>query len=144
MILIFQTGIPFTPSLASPVANTGTGSRPNRVGDASLPNPNLTQWFNTALDTAGAPWTTPALYTFGNAGRGILRSPGRTNVDFSIFKEFPITERIKLQWRSEFFNIFNHPQFDLPNTNVGTAVAGTISGTVGTPRDIQFGLRVVF
>jgi len=144
LILIFQTGIPFTPSLASPVANTGTGSRPNRVGDASLPNPNLTQWFNTALDTPSAPWTTPALYTFGNAGRGILRSPGRTNFDFSIFKEFPITERIKLQWRSEFFNIFNHPQFDLPNTNVGTAVAGTISGTVGTPRDIQFGLRVVF
>ncbi len=114
------------------------------MGDASLPNPNLTQWFNTALDTPSAPWTTPALYTFGNAGRGILRSPGRTNFDFSIFKEFPITERIKLQWRSEFFNIFNHPQFDLPNTNVGTAVAGTISGTVGTPRDIQFGLRVVF
>ncbi|MBI1790744.1 MAG: TonB-dependent receptor [Acidobacteria bacterium] len=144
LILIFQTGLPFTPSLASPVANTGTGSRPNRVGDASLPNPALSRWFNTALDTAGAPWATPALYTFGNSGRGVLRAPGRTNIDFSVFKEFPITERIKLQWRSEFFNLFNHPQFDLPNTSIGAAVAGTISGTVGTPRDIQFGLRVVF
>ena len=61
-----------------------------------------------------------------------------------MFKEFPVNERIKLQLRSEFFNLFNHPQFDLPNTNIGAAVAGTISGTVGTPRDIQFGLRVVF
>ncbi len=144
LILIFQTGLPFTPSLASPVANTGTGSRPNRVGDAGVDNPTLTRWFNTALDTSGAPWATPALYTFGNSGRGVLRAPGRTNVDFSVFKEFPVTERIRLQFRSEFFNIFNHPQFDLPNTNIGTDVAGTISGTVGTPRDIQFGLRIVF
>ncbi len=144
LILIFQTGLPFTPSLASPVANTGTGSRPNRVGNAGVNNPTLTRWFNTALDTSGAPWATPALYTFGNSGRGVLRAPGRTNVDFSVFKEFPVTERIRLQFRSEFFNIFNHPQFDLPNTNIGTDVAGTISGTVGTPRDIQFGLRIVF
>ena len=124
--------------------NTGTGSRPNITGNASLSNPTLSKWFNTALDTAGAPWGTPALYTFGNAGRGILRAPGRTNFDFSVFKEFTATERLRVQFRSEFFNVFNHPQFDLPNANIGSAVAGTISGTVGTPRDIQFGLRLVF
>ncbi len=144
LILIYQTSLPFTPSLASPVSNTGTGSRPNQVGDPGVSNPTLSRWFNTALDTAGAPWTTPALYTFGNASRGILRAPGRTNIDFSVFKEFPATERVKIQFRSEFFNILNHPQFDLPNTNLGTATAGTISGTVGTPRDIQFGVRIVF
>jgi hypothetical protein len=143
-ILIFQTGLPFTPSLASPVANTGTGSRPNRTGDPSLPNPTLNRWFNTALDVPGAPWATPALYTFGNAGRGILRGPGRTNVDFSVFKEFAVRERFRVQFRSEFFNVFNHPQFDLPNASIGSAVSGTISGTVGTSRDIQFGLRLVF
>jgi hypothetical protein len=144
LIIILQTGLPFTPALASPVANTGTGSRPNRVGDASLASPALSRWFNTALDTAGAPWTTPALFTFGNSGRGVLRGPGRTNVDFSVFKEFPIRERMKLQWRVEFFNLPNHPQFDLPNASLGNPVAGTIAGTVGTPRDIQFGLRLVF
>ncbi|HYZ83095.1 MAG TPA: TonB-dependent receptor [Bryobacteraceae bacterium] len=144
LIMILQTGLPFTPSLASPVANTGTGSRPNLVGDPTLDHPTLTRWFNTALDTPGAPWTTPALYTFGNSGRGVLRAPGRTNFDISLFKQFPITERIRLQFRAEFFNAFNHPQFDLPNASIGTAVAGTISGTVGTPRDIQFGLRLVF
>ena len=55
-----------------------------------------------------------------------------------------ITDRVKLQLRTEFFNLPNHPQFDLPNASLGTAVAGTISGTVGTPRDIQFGLRLAF
>jgi hypothetical protein len=144
LILIFQTGLPFTPSLASPVANTGTGSRPNAVGDPSLSDPTLSHWFNTALDTSGAPWTTPALYTFGNSGRGVLRGPGRTHVDFSVFKEFAIMERVRLQFRSELFNVFNHPQFDLPNATIGSAVSGTISGTVGTSRDIQFGLRMVF
>ena len=144
MILIFQTGIPFTPSLASPVANTGTGSRPDRLGDATISNPGPARWFNTALGTSGAPWGTPALYTFGNAGRGFLRGPGRTNIDVSLFKEFSVTERVRVQFRAEFFNLPNHPQFDLPNAGIGTSVAGTISGTVGTPRDIQFGLRVVF
>ena len=144
MILILQTGLPFTPSLASPVANTGTGSRPDRLGDATLPDPDPARWFNTALGTPGAPWGTPAIYTFGNAGRGFLYGPGRTNIDVSLFKEFDITERVRLQFRAEFFNLPNHPQFDLPNASIGTSVAGTISGTVGTPRDIQFGLRAVF
>jgi hypothetical protein len=144
MILILQTGLPFTPSLASSVANTGTGSRPDRLGDATLPNPDPARWFNTALNTAGAPWGTPAIYTYGNAGRGILRGPGRTNVDVSLFKQFSITERVRLQFRAEFFNLPNHPQFDLPNASIGNPVSGTISATVGTPRDIQFGLRVVF
>ena len=144
LILIYQTGLPFTPALASPVSNTGSGSRPSVAGDSSLSDPTLSRWFNTALDTPGAPWVTPALYTFGNAGRGILRGPRRTNADFSVFKEFAVRERFRVQFRSEFFNVFNHPQFDLPNASIGTAVAGTISGTVGTPRDIQFGLRVVF
>ena len=65
-------------------------------------------------------------------------------VDFSVFKEFPITERFRLQLRSEFFNLLNHPQFDLPGQNIGSPSAGVISGTVGTPRDIQFSLRLLF
>src|SRR5262249_9291767 len=63
-ILIAQGGLPFSPVLANSVANTGTSSRPNVVGDFSLPNPGINQWFNTALNTPGAPWATPAQYTF--------------------------------------------------------------------------------
>src|SRR5262249_13292011 len=142
LILTKQTAMPFAPVLANSVANTGTSSRPNLLADWHIDNPTITHWFNTALNTAGAPWATPAQYTFGNAGRGILRGPGRTNVDFSVFKQFSITERLRLQFRGEFFNLFNHPQFDLPNPTIGSPSAGVISATVGTPRDVQFSLRM--
>jgi len=144
MILSKQTGLPFTPTLANSVANTGTTSRPNLAGDWHIAEPTLTRWFNTDLNKAGAPWATPAQFNFGNAGRGILRGPGRTNLDFSVLKQFAITERFRLQFRGEFFNLFNHPQFDLPGASLGSPSAGTIISTVGTPRDIQGSLRLSF
>jgi len=143
-ILSKQTGLPFAPVLANSVANTGSSSRPNLLADWHIDNPTITHWFNTALNSPGAPWGTPTLYTFGNAGRGILRGPGRTNLDTSVFKEFPVTEKYRLQFRGEFFNLLNHPQFDLPGQSIGSPSAGVISGTVGTPRDIQFSLRLYF
>jgi len=144
MILTKQTGLPFAPVLANSVANTGTSSRPNLIGDWNIPDPTITHWFNTALNTPGAPWATPAQFTYGNAGRGILRGPGRTNVDFSVFKQFAVTERFHVQFRGEFFNALNHPQFDLPGQSIGSPSAGVITATVGTPRDIQFSLRLLF
>jgi hypothetical protein len=65
-------------------------------------------------------------------------------VDFSGFKQFAITERFRLQLRGEFFNILNHPQFDLPGQTIGSPSTGVISATVGTPRDIQLCLRLQF
>jgi hypothetical protein len=144
MIFTKQTGLPFAPVLANSVANTGASSRPNLLGDWHIPDPTITHWFNTALNTPGAPWATPAQFTYGNAGRGILRGPGRTNVDFSVFKQFAATERFHVQFRGEFFNILNHPQFDLPGQTIGNPAAGVITATVGTPRDIQFSLRLLF
>jgi hypothetical protein len=144
MILSAQSGLPFAPVLANSVANTGTSSRPNLVADWHISNPTITHWFNTALNAAGAPWVTPAQFTYGNAGRGILRGPRRTDVDFSVFKQFAVTERFRLQFRGEFFNVLNHPQFDLPGQTIGSPSAGVISATVGTPRDIQFSLRLLF
>jgi hypothetical protein len=134
----FQTGLPFTPTLNSPTVNTGTGSRPNRIGEGTVSNPTVDKWFDPAA------FTTPAQFTFGNSGRNILYGPGRVNFDFSVFKEFPVTERLKLQFRTEFFNLFNTPQFDLPIAAIGAGNAGTITAIVGTPRQIQFGLKLVF
>lgn len=142
-ILTWQTGLPFTPVLATAVSNAG-GSRPDRLGSGELSNPTINHWFDTSFNTPGAAWATPKQYTYGNAGRNILRGPHRTNLDFSIFKQIRLTERFSVQFRSEFFNIFNHPQFDLPNATIGNAAAGVISSTVGTPRDIQFSLRLMF
>jgi hypothetical protein len=142
-ILTIQSGLPFTPTLATSVSNAG-GSRPDRLGSGELDNPVITHWFDTSFNVPGAPWATPRQYTYGNGGRNVLRGPSRTNLDFSIFREVPIAERARIQFRGEFFNIFNHPQFDLPNATIGSAAAGVISSTVGSPRDIQLSLRLMF
>jgi hypothetical protein len=102
-----------------------------------LSDPTVDRWFDTSV------FTTPAQFTYGNAGRNILYGPGRVNIDFSMFKEFPVGN-IRLQFRAEAFNLLNHPQFDLPNATIGAGGAGTITSIVGTPRQIQFGLKAVF
>jgi Carboxypeptidase regulatory-like domain len=146
VILTAQTGLPFTPVLANSVANTGSSSRPNIASgvSATLSNSTINNWFNTSFNVPGAVWSTPALYTFGNAGRNILRGPSRFNLDASLFKDVAVGERVHVQFRGELFNIFNHPQFDLPNATIGNAQAGIISSTLGTPRDIQLGIRLAF
>jgi hypothetical protein len=142
-ILTLQSGLPFTPVLATSVSNAGA-SRPDRLTSGLLSNPTLTHWFDTSFNLPGSAWATPAQYTYGNGGRNILRGPSRTNLDCSIFKEERIAERYRIQLRGEFFNVFNHPQFDLPNATIGSAAAGVISSTVGSPRDIQLSLRLMF
>lgn len=134
----FQTGLPFTPTLNAATVNTGTGSRPNRIGEGTLANPTVDRWFDTAA------FATPAQFTYGDSGRNILYGPGRVNFDFSLFKEFRLKEGLALQFRAEAFNLFNTPQFDLPNAAIGAGNAGTITAIVGTPRQIQFGAKVVF
>ena len=89
---------------------------------------------------------------FGNAGRNSLIGPGLLNFDFSLFKTFSISEALKVQFRAEFFNVFNHPNFQSPLDNNyllnqdGTSVggAGTIDSTTTDSREIQFALKVVF
>jgi hypothetical protein len=109
-----------------------------------MDNPDPARWFDTSLNTPGAAWATPRQFTFGNGGRNILPGPGRVNFDFSLFKAFAINERVRLQFRGELFNIFNTPQFDIPNTSVGNPNAGIITNTLGTPRQVQFALRLAF
>lgn len=136
-ILAIQSGLPFSPVLQTSTTNTGTSSRPDVVGPVSYAH-TLSQWFTPAA------FGNPAPYTYGNAGRNILVGPGRWNWDMSLFKDFPIRERIKLQFRAEVFNIFNHPQFGLPNPNIGNVQAGSITTTVGNPRQLQGALRFQF
>jgi hypothetical protein len=137
-ILQSQSGLPFTPQLQTTTVNTGTGSRPNRVGSGVLSNPTINLWFDPTA------FTTPALYVYGNAGRDILFGPGRTNLDASLFKDFRPIERLTAQFRFESFNILNHPQFGQPNATIGNGAVGTITSTVGNPRQMQVALRLVF
>lgn len=136
-ILTIQSGLPFSPVLQTSTTNTGTGSRPNLVGEVSYPR-TLQRWFDPSA------FASPALYTYGNAGRNILFGPGRWNWDMSLFKNFVIREQTRFELRAEAFNVFNHPQFGLPNQNIGNAQVGQITSTVGNPRQLQVGLRFQF
>jgi carboxypeptidase family protein/TonB-dependent receptor-like protein len=90
----------------------------------------------------------PAIATaFGNSGVGILQGPGEVNFDFSVFKHFPLhklKDTADLEFRSEFFNIFNHPLFQDPDTNLTDGTFGQITNTYGNPRIIQLALKLRF
>ncbi len=97
----------------------------------------LAQWFTTSA------FGPPASNSFGNAGRNILIGPGTFNIDFAAHKVFTITERMNLQFRAEFFNFLNHPQFNNPDTGLADSTFGQIT-TARDPRVIQGALKLVF
>ena len=89
-------------------------------------------------------FTDPSANNIGNLGRNAFRGPNFTNVDFSLQKNFTVTENKKFQFRADFFNLLNHPNFDLPVGNLSSAAAGTITGMNGNSRLIQLALRFDF
>jgi hypothetical protein len=138
-IVTLHSGSPFTPYLSTDIANVGTTTRPNRIGEGTLPKSqrNVQHWFNVA------DFTIPANYTFGNSGRDILAGPGTRNVDLKIGKDFSLTNKAQLEFRSEFFNAFNTPAFGLPDGEVDLPQGPTIT-TASVAREIQFGLKLRF
>jgi hypothetical protein len=98
----------------------------------------LNQWFNTACFSA------PSQYSFGSESRTDpnLRYPGVANYDFALFKNTRINERFGLQFRTEFFNIFNRVQFGNPGNTFGSAQFGQVSSQTNNPRLIQFSMRL--
>jgi hypothetical protein len=145
-VLTLQTGRPFTVALLSEIDNSGTGrsilgfganDRPNVNGNPNSGNRTTAQWFNTAA------FVFPAPGTFGNAGRNIVDGPGFQNLNASLLKNTTITERVNLQFRAEVFNLFNHPNFNLPDNFLGSPTFGRIS-SAKDPRHIQFGFKLLF
>jgi len=137
-ILTVSTGLPLNLSVNGNPSNTGSGvDRPNVVGNWQLANPTVQEWFNTAAFVANAP------YTYGDAGRNIIRAPGLVNVDLALHKSFRITERVSAQIRAESFNATNTPALGAPNTVLGNALFGQIT-SAGSARDNQLGVKVVF
>jgi hypothetical protein len=80
----------------------------------------------------------------GNAQFDNVVGPGFVNLDTSLAKYFPIREGMNLQFRGEFFNLLNHPNWGLPGTTFGTATFGRITSTTGDPRTLQFALKLLF
>lgn len=141
-ITTLQTGRPLGLTTATNNTNSlGGGSRPNNNGQsAGLADPTINEWFNTSA------FSQPAAFTFGNTSRTLpnVREPGLTNFDFSAQKNFSIRERLHAQLRGEFFNLFNTPQFGRPGTAFGNPQFGVISSQANTPRQTQFGLKLVW
>lgn len=135
-----RSGTVFTPSINFDNANVGGGvtERPNLVGNPSLSNPSANEWFNVNA------FAFPAPYTYGDLGRDSLRGPAFWNFDFSIFRTFDIVERLHLQLRGEFFNIFNHPDFGNPSATLGNPNFGVITSQANNPRTIQLAGKLTF
>ncbi|MBV9671006.1 MAG: TonB-dependent receptor, partial [Acidobacteriales bacterium] len=157
-IISLYSGQAFTPLLSYDPTNTGSGApRPDLTSNpydfsnaTSAGCPSNAQtiqcWYNPAafaIPTV-APGQTFA-HVFGNAGRGTLRSPAQYNVDASLFKNFIFRERYNLQFRAEVFNLFNTPQFGIPAATVDVVgVAGSITNTINSSRQIQLALKLNF
>lgn len=88
----------------------------------------------------------PASFTLGNASSNVGYGPNQSVVNLSFFKVFALTEKVNLQFRTEIFNLPNHPVFGNPNTLFGNANFGKITTMAGvyTPRQIQFALKLLF
>lgn len=135
-----QTGQPFSVSQSVDNTNTGGAARPDRLRDGNLPSDlrTPTHWFD--LDA----FATPNGFNYGNSGRNILRAPGQHNIDLSVARTFQLGERFRLQYRGEFFNLFNTPQFGLPAASIGAAGVGIIGSVVTPERQIQMALKLQF
>ncbi len=119
----------------------GGGQRPNWNGaQPSLSDPSPDRWFNTAA------FSSPATYAYGNSPRtfGGTRSDGARNVDMTVSKSIQIYEKLRLQFRGEFFNLTNTVRFAPPNQSFGNAQFGQVASQLNQPRIVQFGLKLIF
>jgi hypothetical protein len=138
-IVALQTGTPLTPIYTTNISNTlNNEDRPNVVGNPNNGPKTVAKWFNTAA------YSTPASGTFGNAARGSITAPGSKDVDFAVSRVVSvIPERLKAEFRAELFNSFNHPNFQFPAIDPGSASFGKITGA-NDPREIEFALRLTY
>ncbi len=140
-IISLISGAPFDVLAGGDVANVGGGAqRAEQIGNPYSGigfHQSQNEWINTAA------FATPKQYTFGNESRNNLVAPPYKDVDFNAFKDFPLTRRATLQFRGEFFNLFNHTNYGGPVNNVQSPAFGKILGA-GPAREIQFAAKVLF
>jgi hypothetical protein len=140
-----QTGFPFTVSVFGDTANAGTllGENPIRANYTGQPvfgpgTQTADSWFNPAA------FSTPAAFTFGNAGRNSVYGPGMQTLDLALHRQFNVTEKANFQFRAEFFNALNHTNLGTPNRFVNTPQFGTITESSTPGRQVQFSARLSF
>ncbi len=143
-IVTAQSGQAFTPQLSSDNSNTGnTGGnfgvdRPNVLFNPTLSNPTPQEWFNVSA------FAIPPQYTWGSAGRNILRGPGPATVDLALKRGFALREGITLTAEAESFNLLNRANFNLPDAFADQPLTFGKIFSARDPRQIQFALRLAF
>jgi hypothetical protein len=147
-IVKIRSGLPFTVTNGNVDANLDgvTTDRARLIGDPHLDNPTAARWFNTAAFAQNPVVTGVA--TDGNSPRNLLYGPNFWTADLAISRDFRLTERVKLRFRAEATNAFNHVNLGLPNAstpaNVATSTTFGVISSAGSMRKMQFGLRLSF
>ena len=119
--------------------NASNLNRPDQICDPQSSHHSLNEWFNTGCFAPAAPGE------LGNANRAPVNGPNFINTDFSAIKHFALREGMRLDFRAEFFNIFNHAQFGTPGNDVNApGQFGVINSIVNNPRLVQFALKLQF
>ena len=149
-IVSLSSGTPFTVYDSANVSLQGSApeisgfysSRPNLI---SNPNTNQPHTANQWVSRAPFQQLNPATQAgqFGNEGRNVVRGPGIENVDLSLFKYFNVSDRTRVQFRAEFFNLLNHPNFGLPENDLESPAFGQIL-QAASPRLLQLAIKLMF
>lgn len=135
-IAIFESGLTVNPGIST--VTSGLATRPDAVAGQAIPGPKTVQeWFNTGAFAA------PGFGYYGNASVDSIRGPGMNNWDMGFFKNFAIKEDVKLQFRVETFNTWNHPSFNAVDSTYGTGGFGQVTSD-HSPRVVEFALRLNF
>jgi hypothetical protein len=145
-VLSFNSGTAFDAGSGKDIAQTGNYNygngygyeRANLVGSPYPSSKSPAEWINVPA------FQYPAADTFGDLGRDSLRSDWYKNLDLSIFRQFPITERFRVEFRFEIFNATNTPVWAIPVTSMEAPNFGTVTSTANTARQLQFGLKLYF
>jgi Carboxypeptidase regulatory-like domain/TonB dependent receptor len=150
-IATLMSGTPFTVFDSSDNSLQGgapeitgfSANRPNLIGNPNDGPHTSQEWFNVSAFQKLAPDPLGRFQVFGDEGRNVVEGPDLMNWDFSVFKNIPLEESKQLQFRGELFNLLNHPNFRLPDSDISSPTFGQIHTDLG-PRVIQLALKFLF
>ena len=143
-IISLSSGYPLRLTTSNTTQSFSSTLRPNNNGQSAKLSGRVQDRFDEFFDTSV--FSQPDPYTFGNTGRYLpdVRRPRVSNWDFSLFKNFDVTDKMMLQFRAEFFNFTNSPNFGAPNMSFNSNQFGRITSQSNIPRQTQLGLKLLF